>query len=89
MERQRFRPLIAVANCAILGSSHFMQQRFFEVSESAVYGLGSELVVLAIFGHHRNEEDYLFKCTGSTARTGHYLYYNRFDGVGFYEFYGD
>ncbi len=47
-----FLPLIAV-NCAILGGSLFMQQKdFFNVGESAVYGLGSGigwfLAILAI-----------------------------------------
>jgi len=35
-----FLPLIAV-NCAILGSSLFMQQREYNLAESAVFGLGS------------------------------------------------
>ena len=35
-----FLPLIAV-NCAILGSSLFMQQREYTLAESAVFGLGS------------------------------------------------
>lgn len=47
-----FLPLIAV-NCAILGGSLFMQQKdFYNVGESAVYGLGSGigwfLAILAI-----------------------------------------
>lgn len=47
-----FLPLIAV-NCAILGGSLFMQQKnFVNVSESAIYGLGSGigwfLAILAI-----------------------------------------
>jgi len=47
-----FLPLIAV-NCAILGGSLFMQQKdFSNISESAVYGLGSGigwfLAILAI-----------------------------------------
>ena len=35
-----FLPLIAV-NCAILGSSLFMQQREYNLTESAFYGLGN------------------------------------------------
>lgn len=37
-----FLPLIAV-NCAILGGSLFMEQRDYDLAESAVYGLGAGL----------------------------------------------
>lgn len=45
-----FLPLIAV-NCAILGASLFMQQRDYNLAESAVFGLGSGIGwLLAIVG---------------------------------------
>ena len=69
-----------------------MQQKDFSgVTESAVYGLGSGVGwLLAILAIAAIREKIIYSNVPAPLRgLGITFIINRFDGVGFYEFYGD